>query len=252
MSDADIAYEERYCAFVDILGFKELVASLVNEPRKVVSLKETLSYVHVQHPKEKPFFLVADLRTQSVSDALVISSALNASGLFDLLNSLKHLTLRLLLDGYFVRGAVVKGKLYHDSKVIFGDALIRAHHYESVVARFPRIMVLSDVADDAFRERHLSKVFLPLLKQADDGPMYLHVLQDLQAYYIERVHVADDENFEKEVADYAQMKDRIDRRYRQAMDNPHHFEKVQWFAKYWNSCLPPNESLLRILGAGLG
>jgi hypothetical protein len=247
---SDPAYEERYCAFVDILGFKALVASLASDISKAVALKEMLTYVHVEHPKKPPFFLVADLRTQSISDALVVSSAANTSGLFDLFVSLKQLALRLLLSGYFVRGAIVKGLLYHDDKVIFGDALVRAYQYETTIVRFPRIMILSDVAVDAVRERHLEQVFAPLMRQADDGPMYLHVLNDLHDTLKGDFHLAD-ESEAATTADYAQMKTRIDQRFRQAMDNPAHFEKVQWFARYWNSCILDNASMFRILGVGL-
>src|SRR5581483_9714310 len=31
----------------------------------------------------------------------------------------------------------------------------------------------------------------------------------------------------------------IQKRFRQSIDEPRHFEKVQWFAKYWNSIVPP-------------
>jgi hypothetical protein len=36
-----------------------------------------------------------------------------------------------------------------------------------------------------------------------------------------------------------------------AMDNPRHFGKVQWFAKYWNASLPANATSYRVLGVGL-
>src|SRR5437762_10988232 len=37
-----------------------------------------------------------------------------------------------------------------------------------------------------------------------------------------------------------------------SVDNPRHFRKVQWFARYFNSCLPDGvEKIPRIKGAGL-
>jgi len=64
---------------------------------------------------------------------------------------------RLLLAGHLTRGAVVRGKLHHDSSHILGPALVKAHKIESKIAKYPRIVV-----DDSAR---------PLLAQlfADEG-----------------------------------------------------------------------------------
>ena len=55
---------------------------------------------------------------------------------------------RLLVDGFFVRGAVVKGRLYHDSSMVFGEAQVQAFKLESTVVRYPRIMVTRSVLRD--------------------------------------------------------------------------------------------------------
>jgi len=34
-------------------------------------------------------------------------------------------------------------------------------------------------------------------------------------------------------------------------DNPRHFEKVQWFARYWNKHMKSSQALPRITGPGL-
>ena len=63
----------------------------------------------------------------------------------DVTSELARLTGRLLQRGYFIRGALVKGPLYHDDKMIFGEALVRAYQLESEVVRYPRVMVTRDV-----------------------------------------------------------------------------------------------------------
>jgi hypothetical protein len=49
---------------------------------------------------------------------------------------------------------------------------------------------------------------------------------------------------------YVSIRDRIQERYEETMDNPRHFEKVRWFAEYWNNAIPVKHHL-RVLGAGL-
>jgi len=246
-----VEYGDRYCAFVDILGFRELVSYLGNSISKVESLRNTLATIHQQPLQAGPsLFLNTDFRTQSISDALVVSVAANEGALSELLFSLQTLTMRLLVDGYFIRGAVVKGRLYHDDKMAFGEALIKAYQYESTVVRYPRIMVLSDVVADTQKLKHLPNVFAANLKQADDGPMFLHVLRKMQAD-MNALPLGPDNDDTNALGEYARIKTIIEERYREAMDNPRHFEKVQWFAKYWNASLPANATSYRVLGVGL-
>ena len=83
-------YTDRYCAFVDILGFRELVSQLGNSISKVESLRNTLATIHQQPLQAGPsLFVNADFRTQSISDALVVSVAANVGALSELFYSLQ-------------------------------------------------------------------------------------------------------------------------------------------------------------------
>ena len=81
---------------------------------------------------------------------------------------------------------------------------------------------------------------MEMLRQSSDGPMYLDVLEPL----VSLLHKADSSvrllsESEKLVHQrYIRIKDKIRERYEQAMDNPRHFEKVRWFARYWNEAIP--------------
>jgi hypothetical protein len=247
----DAIYVDRYCAFVDILGFKEFVSHLGSDISKVNSLRQTLATIHQQpRPAGPALFFNTDFQTQSISDAIVISVAANVEGLWELLHSLEALTMRLLADGYFIRGAVVKGRLYHDENMAFGEGLIKAYQYEASIVRYPRIMVLSDVVVDTQQLAHLPNVFGSHFKQAEDGPSFLHVLRKMQLE-MNALPLGPDNEDSDVLGNYSQIKRMIEQRYREAMDNPRHFEKVQWFAKYWNASLPPNATSFRVLGVGL-
>jgi hypothetical protein len=140
-------YQERYCAFVDILGFQGLIDQLRDCPRSFLALKRVLETIH-SPPAGHSTSYASEFKAQSISDAVAVSTAINADGLQHMIDALIDLTLRLLREGYFVRGGLVKGRLYHNRKTVFGEALVQAYHLEHDVANYPRIMVRSDVVED--------------------------------------------------------------------------------------------------------
>ena len=166
----DIAqYDDRYCAFVDILGFRQLIESLSKDPQQVAALRNVLR--RVRNPATSAKEVV---RAQSISDAVALSAEVNADGLSAMFRMLTYLSIDLLCQGFLVRGAVVKGPLYHDDSMVFGKALVDAYHLESEIARFPRIMVSREVREDILR---LRPALMEHLRQSDDGPMYIDVLK---------------------------------------------------------------------------
>ena len=228
-------YYERYCAFVDILGFASLVEGLSGE--KIAFLKELLRTLHSPWTA-RGTHKGASFRAQSISDAVALSAAVNGPGLRHICSSLRSLALDLLKMGYFVRGALVQGRLYHDDRMVFGEALISAIRLEREIVRFPRVMVTSAVAVEI--QQDSEKYGEGIIIQGDDGPYYLHVLRDLSSLPVGNVDL------------FITIRNQIQRRFDEAVDNPRHFEKVQWFANYWNATMPDGiPGLEPIKGPGL-
>jgi hypothetical protein len=225
----EVNYEQRYCAFVDILGFRGLIKRIDNG-LTVERMRDILSAAH--RPRYSPFegyFQGSDFRVQSISDAVCISARDSAAGLTHLLSAVMFLSLDLLEEGQFVRGAIVKERLYHDNQIVFGPALIDAYELESTIARYPRIVVRSDVAreakayaDDERYDSNLSRQ----IARSDDGPYFVDILSD-----VERTGGDDPgETIDK----YEAMALQAQMRLEESVDNPSHFEKARWFARYWN------------------
>jgi 1,2-phenylacetyl-CoA epoxidase catalytic subunit len=102
-------YSERYCAFVDILGFSELVKGLAEASMPFTLVRDLLKVVHAPAHNELVILLrTSDLKAQSISDAVCLSTAPSEAGLGQLYYSLMELTLNLLDQGFFVRGAIVR------------------------------------------------------------------------------------------------------------------------------------------------
>lgn len=243
MSD-DTKYNDRYCAFIDILGFRQLIESLSNEAGKVQALREILSGVH--RPRTS---LGESIRTQSISDAVALSAEVNVEGLAAMMHTITYLSLDLLCQGFLVRGAVVKGPLYHDDSMVFGKALVRAYQLESEVVRYPRIMIVREVRDDILK---LRPNLTQMLRQSEDGPMHIDVLKpvaDMGRKVRGGYGLRDDEK--RLHGRFQLIKDRLQARFEESMDTPRHFEKVRWFARYWNETVSRHTDYQRVLGAGV-
>jgi hypothetical protein len=243
-------YPDRFCAFVDILGFRNLIARLTNSDPEVQSLRDILLRVHNPRVREFKDLHHVGYRTQSISDAVAVSVIPTIAGLLLLTRALEQLAMDLLALGYFVRGAIVRGRLYHDDSIIFGDALIRAYDLETTVVRYPRIMVRSDVLDGLNAKSPLVPAIKAAVRDSADGPRYIHVLREMEIdmkVWDATEHVDPPPTLHK----YRDLKDAITRRFAEAVDTPAHFEKLQWFANYWNAVLPSKAREFRIYGPGL-
>lgn len=252
-------YEERYCAFIDILGFRELIGRLRQGDTPLHALCQLLAKVHAPPATNAGALPQADFRAQSISDAVALSAATNAAGLGAIIHSINQLAVDLLKEGFFIRGALVKDLLYHDDKMVFGDALVRAYTLESTVVRYPRVMVTREVVEDI---RDIDDdTFKVLLRRSDDGPMFVHVLRAIEMSALpfklgtqDVVHLKiDDPKFGGKLKPYSGIRNQIQRRFDEATDNPNHFEKVKWFANYWNKTVREWDiyGLDRITGPGV-
>lgn len=49
---------------------------------------------------------------------------------------------------------------------------------------------------------------------------------------------------------FIHLREQIQKRFLEAVDNPKHFEKVQWFAAYWNRKIGLEHAMLLVKGPG--
>lgn len=249
------SYEQRYCAFIDILGFPELIDKLTHGLISFQSLQELLTRVLNPPPATAGTDESADFRAQSISNAVAISAAVNVKGIASIIHSISRLAVELLAEGFFIRGAIVKDDLHHDDKMVFGNALIQAYRIETSLVRFPRVMITRSVVEDIDH-----KTASVLLRRSDDGPMFVHVLRAIEMEMLAvdygkgkpRLRF-DDQKFAGKLNRYVIIAEQIQRRFDEAADNPNHFEKIKWFASYWNDTIQEwnIEGFKRITGAGL-
>ncbi len=134
-------YETRAVLFLDLLGFRDLIAS-----RKERDILDALT-ISAESPI--PFGAIVDkgidFRVTAFSDCIVCSARVLAKGNFlpaaYIAAYAGRLALEMLTRGILSRGAITVGRLYHQDQTVFGPALIEAYELESRLAQYPRIIV---------------------------------------------------------------------------------------------------------------
>lgn len=104
-----------------------------------------------------------------------------------------------LRNGFLVRGALTLGDVYYDPEqnVWFGPAMNRAYFLENKEARYPRVIIDPQFADNlvAYNDRTYGGVATngKILKRDNDGLYYIHYLNTYQQgfYAIENDSLAE-------------------------------------------------------------
>ncbi|MDR4519970.1 MAG: hypothetical protein R3E36_05110 [Nitrosomonas sp.] len=156
------SYEDRYCLFLDILGFQSHVDDTKKEKAKenadkmtfeklMAALNQIHESVHYSDEMEVSGKLVpTSRRVIQFSDSVVISYLKEESddiGVEKILKDVFSLQLLLVQQGILLRGAITVGDLHHDEKLIFGPALNAAVEFERL-ANYPRVILSPGVLDN--------------------------------------------------------------------------------------------------------
>ena len=130
----------RVVAFIDILGFSEIIKRISGEAEPELFKLIDLTFSEIERRRNK-----IDSSNQqpekmtAFSDCFVISTIPER---YDyLIDLIALMTRRLLINGILLRGGITMGKLFHDSDRVFGEGLISAYNLENKAAVYPRILI---------------------------------------------------------------------------------------------------------------
>jgi hypothetical protein len=172
--------ERRVVAFIDILGFRDLMRRMEAEPELAASVHHVLLGTFT---KEEGIY-DADVRhvdMTTFSDCTVLSAPEGHEA--EILSKLTYLTRDLMTNSILCRGAVVLGMAHHHERILFGPAIVDAYEKELHVARYPRIFVSDEVtarvqaADSPERRYHPARA----LVRDVDGCWFLDVFDGIVA-----------------------------------------------------------------------
>ena len=196
-------YEERYCLFLDILGFQSHIEETVSpkpdskRPMTFSRLKAALNGIskgvnYRESVEVSGRMQPSSRRVTQFSDSIVVSYLKNephGSGVSSMLWDVHSLQLELVASGILLRGAITSGLLYHDQSLVFGPALNEAVALEKL-ASYPRVILDGQILDEASLSRpHRQKRKLELTRSISSmAEMDLDGL-----YYIDYFNVQPDD-----------------------------------------------------------
>ncbi len=248
--------ESRVLAFLDILGFRRLVAGMSEDASlySVVSQvmrdldKRTREYDRshadsgsAPDDARDPLWLeeFEDFAQAQFSDSIVLSQALSRGGSANRVAFMvRNLAAQLLRRGIFTRGGLAVGWCHHQGNVLFGDAMISAYELESLVARVPRIVVQDRVVDLLHGWERQS------LLQDTDGFFFLNVFDCLRG--------SDDEAY-PDSSQYMAVRAHIARELLSAASDQarsNHLSMYRWMARQFNSQVLALQKLASQPGGG--
>jgi|CXWL01.1.fsa_nt_gi hypothetical protein len=143
-------FKEKFIAFVDILGFKQMVAAAERGGRPdlntILRLREKLgrSKDHRDIREHGPCicpsapFIHKDLDFQlsQVSDCAVISAEISPAGAINLISHIWTSVLSLMIEGVMCRGYVTRGRIHHEGMNFVGSGYPAAYDNESQTTAF--------------------------------------------------------------------------------------------------------------------
>jgi len=182
----EIFEQNSIVAFIDILGFKDIVLANSQSKDNVI-FKELINAIEQSYKKAFSFGidglsaigdhfeenLTSKFKYKVFSDNLFISYDYEED-LSDYGFAVYWITAmsviyqrEMLNKKFYVRGGIADGQNYSNDHVIFSDALIKAYELETKIAKYPRIVVEDSIVrkqDECFNEHifksELKKVFV--------------------------------------------------------------------------------------------
>lgn len=173
---ADVQYTQYYVAFLDILGFKNLVSG----PKKA-ACQDILNMYKWAESVHSTFFAgnweaVQYVNRKVMSDSICLyieADKPNALSSLVLFCTAFQYQLLALQPPVFVRGGITFGDMFIEDDIVFGPALTQAYLLEEKNAKVPRIIMLKETLD--YGKSQLEKDAIRMIE--------LSIFQDDDAFY---------------------------------------------------------------------
>lgn len=142
-----IKYEDSYVAFLDVLGFKNLVFSKLKDSKKKLNiyfniLDKVIKYLKkIDEKKEIGYIVISDSIILTITQGTDKSQKIN--NLRQLCIAISFLQSALSVEDIWIRGAISSGETYFDkiNNQIVGPAYINAYLLEESLSKYPRVIL---------------------------------------------------------------------------------------------------------------
>lgn len=265
-----MAYDIRIIAFIDILGFGQLVFDSEEHPEKFLLIQQVLeklnevddiygspesffahsNYAFLTEEAKKDlnalYETVKTLKEPSrvqittFSDSVVFSCPADSEGL----SNFRYFLIKLLVHTndfqLLLRGGVTCGSLFHSDQMIFGPAMNRAYHIESKIAKHPRIAVddfFTAFLDSIKEDSVVKLVKRELIHDENDSVNYFDSLSLATNKVAQNMCGANAYNI------LLNEKNTIEILMKSASDVEGIRAKLEWYASYFNQYLQKNSEV---------
>lgn len=164
--------QDSFVAFIDILGFSNLIKNIKSEEtfnRILKILTAAKNEEKFDSFKNKETLKNFSLKILSISDSIIITVPHSPERLYLLIRYLLFVQRSLLILNITVRGFVAKGKVYNKKGILFGEGYLKAYEGEKGLSKkgCPAQIVFDE---DIMIQRHFIKFCeSKLLKRGDCG-----------------------------------------------------------------------------------
>lgn len=164
-----IKYDDYYIAFLDILGFSNIVKE--KDANYIHKIFTNVKMAKKLVPKDRGGSIKEKTKFYFFSDSIVVAIPSNEENAFASISS-NCLLIQHALWSYgppvWLRGAIVKGSLYCGKTEIFGPALVEAYKLEENLAKYPRIIMTKDTYEKGILES-IDREEVSFISSTDDG-----------------------------------------------------------------------------------
>ncbi len=176
-------YKNCYVAFLDILGFKNL---LKNENCDAIKRIYDTIIDFEPHPLIKGREVYKDVNYYIMSDSIVVYINYQVEDSFMALAEVClqiQIKLATCNPPILIRGAIEKGPLFCEGSIIYGEGLSKAYVLESTLAKYPRIIFTGETREVALQNTGKLYVF--------DYNQMFYKFDDDMLYYIDYLNTFD-------------------------------------------------------------
>jgi len=234
-------YEQRFVAFLDILGFSDLVRKSEENDDTFIKLANIThgidEKVKTYRPKNGGKKILQDFSQVDIlsfSDSIVLSHAENSVGFWKIIFIVNTIFYEIAQYGTVCRGAITVGPFYQRDKIAFGPALIDAYHLESNIAKVPRVLssgsAFAKIQEYAGNEVWAADYLTTWIVRDSDGAAYVDWFGDCRQIFSS----GDCELISLYTLQMNLICQEIQRQLYSNFDKPHVFEKYSWFADKFN------------------
>lgn len=171
-------YKDCYIAFLDLLGFKKLIADEETKCEDIVKVFDEIGKkcpVYINE-EQRDLMDFSELKKKIMSDSicLYVDSSVDNS-LAGLISTCDYLQVRLLRrkPPVLLRGAIIKGEIYAERDITFGPGLIKAYLLEEKTAKYPRIILTKELIDECKTHDFYGKDYVKSYTYRDFDAFYV-------------------------------------------------------------------------------